>query len=171
MEQQNLLKRSRGEEEDMSSEALSKKQRSFNDLVSLLEDDEEEPNEDLSSLITSLQQELCSASHGYDNVMSNDQNTLMGNSSTSSEADSSEIIDLTTADRVAPDEEEEREKVMRHLLEASDDELGIPNIDGRVDEVAAMDGGDFYGIDDGLFWEFDDEAANYYALLQSELLL
>ncbi|KAK9050992.1 hypothetical protein SSX86_027617 [Deinandra increscens subsp. villosa] len=73
------------------------------------------------------------------------------------------------------DDEDEKERVIRHLLEASDDELGIPS---RVDVGDAGDGGgggggcgDFpVGLCDGL-WELEDEAANYYTLLQSELFM
>nr|GMD90662.1 mucin-like protein [Ipomoea batatas] len=62
-----------------------------------------------------------------------------------------------------------------HLLEASDDELGIPSggMDGGDNsDEKEMDGGDltFSLCDDGL-WEFEDEAADYYSSLQSELFI
>ncbi|GAB2280296.1 hypothetical protein Dimus_014937 [Dionaea muscipula] len=200
MEEQTPLKRRR--EEEQVEEMLSKRQRSFKDMVmSILEDDEEEPNQDLSSLITTLERELSSASTttsssfsssssgyaGYDSVL-NDHFALVGTSSSSTDqAHPFEIIGPSTVDEYCSisssgakqgddddqeREEGEREKVMRHLLEASDDELGIPNSDGRVEDmgVEKMDGGDLLGLDDGL-WEIEDDAANYYALLQSEIFL
>nr|GMD16937.1 putative LisH domain-containing protein C1711.05-like protein [Ipomoea batatas] len=83
------------------------------------------------------------------------------------------------AHEVSPDpsstEDDDRIDVIRHLLEASDDELGIPNLrtDGgdNADENGA-DGQDFpFSLcDDGL-WEFEDQSANYYSLLQAELFM
>lgn len=63
------------------------------------------------------------------------------------------------------EEEGERERVMRHLLEASDDELGIPNGEFLVGE-----GVDGVALSDAL-WELEDEAANYYTLFQSQLFM
>ncbi|KAK7828541.1 hypothetical protein CFP56_030121 [Quercus suber] len=75
------------------------------------------------------------------------------------------------------DEEDDKERVIRHLLEASDDELGIPNREVGVGVgvvydfgVEGLNGGDGYSFGDGL-WELEDEAANYYTLLQSELFM
>ncbi|KAI3818193.1 hypothetical protein L1987_11996 [Smallanthus sonchifolius] len=78
------------------------------------------------------------------------------------------------------DDDDEKERVIRHLLEASDDELGIPSrVDGDGDgggggggdDVAGGDYGEFsFDLSDGL-WELEDEAANYYTLLQSELFM
>lgn len=82
------------------------------------------------------------------------------------------------------DDDDEKESVIRHLLEASDDELGIPSrVDGSngngdggggSDDVPGGYLGDFeIGLSDGL-WEFEDEVANanyYYTLLQSELFM
>ncbi|KAK1425791.1 hypothetical protein QVD17_21150 [Tagetes erecta] len=84
------------------------------------------------------------------------------------------------------DDDDEKESVIRHLLEASDDELGIPSrVDGGgdggdggggggSDDVAGGYFGDFeFGLGDGL-WELEDEVANanyYYTLLQSELFM
>nr|GEZ06702.1 hypothetical protein [Tanacetum cinerariifolium] len=66
------------------------------------------------------------------------------------------------------DDEDEKERVIRHLLEASDDELGLPAVTKGGDDVAEMS---YYGdICDGL-WELEDEVANYYTLLQSELFM
>ncbi|KAL4586834.1 hypothetical protein LXL04_011479 [Taraxacum kok-saghyz] len=82
------------------------------------------------------------------------------------------------------DDDDEKERVIRHLLEASDDELGIPSrVEGGGDGGNVGDGG---GVDDEIagdeytdfsftlcdgLWELEDEAANYYTLLQSELFM
>ncbi|PWA62123.1 hypothetical protein CTI12_AA366780 [Artemisia annua] len=66
------------------------------------------------------------------------------------------------------DDEDEKESVIRHLLEASDDELGLPAVTKGGDDVAEVS---YYGdLCDGL-WELEDEVANYYTLLQSELFM
>ncbi|KAK9074598.1 hypothetical protein SSX86_007196 [Deinandra increscens subsp. villosa] len=73
--------------------------------------------------------------------------------------------------------DDEKESVIRHLLEASDDELGIPSrVDGGINGGDNGDGGDDVsgsGYGDFLFglWEIEDEAANYFTLLQSELFM
>ncbi|KAF5779590.1 hypothetical protein HanRHA438_Chr12g0572611 [Helianthus annuus] len=74
--------------------------------------------------------------------------------------------------------DDEKESVIRHLLEASDDELGIPRRadddvsggGGGVDDDVTGGGCDMVDLCDGL-WELEDEAANYYTLLQSELFM
>ncbi|XP_076939219.1 uncharacterized protein LOC143607794 [Bidens hawaiensis] len=73
--------------------------------------------------------------------------------------------------------DDEKERVIRHLLEASDDELGLPSRveggadgEGGGDDVAGGGHGEYYSLGDGL-WEFEDVAANYYTLLQSELFM
>lgn len=72
--------------------------------------------------------------------------------------------------------QDDKEQVIRHLLEASDDELGIPNREGDFDvgvfefEQGCNNGGNGLALCDRL-WEFEDDAANYYTLLQSELFL
>ncbi|KAL8227543.1 hypothetical protein R6Q57_015127 [Mikania cordata] len=79
------------------------------------------------------------------------------------------------------DDDDEKENVIRHLLEASDDELGIPsrvdetdggsNGGGGGGEVAGEGYGDFpVDLCDGL-WQLEDDAANYYTLLQSGLFM
>ncbi|XP_071707117.1 uncharacterized protein [Rutidosis leptorrhynchoides] len=74
---------------------------------------------------------------------------------------------------------DEKESFIRHLLEASDDELGIPAVDGVGDSGDGGGGDEIAGpgyrdylldLCDGL-WELEDEAANYYTLLQSELFM
>ncbi|KAD7116495.1 hypothetical protein E3N88_03763 [Mikania micrantha] len=94
------------------------------------------------------------------------------------------FLDFTQQSEPDPDDDDddEKERVIRHLFEASDDELGIPSrVDdggdgggggGDVTEHVAGDGyeGFSFGLCDGL-WELEDEAANYYTLLQSELFM
>ncbi|KAJ7943497.1 Zinc finger CCHC domain protein [Quillaja saponaria] len=171
----------------------SKRLKSYNHILSLLESEEEEPTQDLSSLITILQQELSNISEcsHFDTLLSsplkNDQSTPAihledYNSSSASSSSSSSSSLISNKDSILKGYEEEevddKERVMRHLLEASDDELGIPNkgySTGLVDHVEE-DGfnvggdGDRFCLGDGL-WEFEDETANYYTLLQSELFL
>ncbi|KAI3763617.1 hypothetical protein L2E82_13593 [Cichorium intybus] len=82
------------------------------------------------------------------------------------------------------DDDDEKERVIRHLLEASDDELGIPSrVEGDGDGTDVGDGGqgddeisgegygDFSAALCDVLWELEDEAANYYTFLQSELFM
>ncbi|OWM75952.1 uncharacterized protein LOC116211977 [Punica granatum] len=133
----------------------AKRQKPYDDILSLLDEEEDDPQQDLSSLITTLQQELSSS-------------TSSSGSSSPAAGDAKD----------GPDGgEDERERVMRHLLEASDDELGLPSISESggesgaetFDGVAPAEG--LMGLCDGGLWELEDEAANYYALLQSELFM
>ncbi|GLT98403.1 hypothetical protein SLE2022_159090 [Rubroshorea leprosula] len=149
-----------------------KRQKSFNHILSLLESEEDEPTQDLSSLITSLQQELSSesvpglvpGSTTVDTDGATAATTVEDYRSASCSSSSSNLL-------------KDEEDVIRHLLEASDDELGIPNREAGV-EVVGGGGEDLNGGGDGLlpvwsdgFWELEDEAANYYTLLQSELFM
>lgn len=166
-------KRPRPQEEEVNSEeSLSKRQKQpYSQIISLLESEEEESPQDLSTLITTLQNEI---------ITSSDDNTLLAqplpeNSPATIEVASDE---KATACTTSP--------VMRHLLEASDDELGIPNStagwDFGGDNNGFISGDSFFNVNeaedingfasfcDGL-WEFEDETANYYALLQSQLFL
>lgn len=172
------LKRQRDETqiENGEEEAYSKRQKSYDDILSLLESEEEEPNQDLSSLITTLQQELSSES-------GSNPNNSFGSGETDPENPTMALVEdymtcsSSNSPRVLkedePEEEEEKERVMRHLLEASDDELGIPNREeaGLYGEEVFNGGEDIgFSVKEGL-WELEDEAANYYALLQSELFI
>lgn len=72
------------------------------------------------------------------------------------------------------EEEDEKGRMIRHLLEASDDELGLPN---KSSELLGEDFSDpvnlFYDpflCCDGI-WELEDEVANYSTLLQAELFM
>lgn len=135
-----------------ADESNSKRQKPYSNILSLLDEEEEneEQNQDLSAIFATLQQELSSS-------------TAFDFDSPPQAAD----------DRQQAAEEDEGVKsVMRHLLEASDDELGIPNcaeenndVELKSDENISLN---FF--DNGL-WEFEDVAANYYAVLQSELFM
>ncbi|KAJ8441323.1 hypothetical protein Cgig2_024835 [Carnegiea gigantea] len=158
MEESKQLKRQRDENEEENEEEVLKRQKSFKDIITLLEEEEDDPNEDLSSLISTLQEEISSGPESGPAYSGPDEHDSENPLST------------------AGFPQEEGEKVMRHLLEASDDELGIPSTDGSdAAPDGGVDGGDllftFGGVGEGI-WEFEDhEAANYYNMLQSEIFL
>ncbi|XP_059658498.1 uncharacterized protein LOC132304796 [Cornus florida] len=150
-----------------------KRYKSYNHILSILEDEEDESNQDLSSFLSTLQQEL-----SFDSIATVDPLPCP-----TSEAETHNCAVGSTASDYSPVssshvlKEEDGERVMRHLLEASDDELGIPHRTdggggGGDDDRDVINGGDHaFAFSDGL-WEFEDhEAANYYALLQSELFM
>ncbi|GFP86180.1 hypothetical protein PHJA_000761800 [Phtheirospermum japonicum] len=144
----------------------SKRQKPYNNIISLLDDDDEEEVEpshepshelshDLSAIFTTLQQELTSFGSPPSSAAAADD---MAGRHVTGGGDGEEGLKLA---------------VMRHLLEASDDELGIPN--RSTDEINPdiLDSGENFNVafnDDGL-WEFEDETANYYTGLQSELFM
>ncbi|XP_021722928.1 uncharacterized protein LOC110690412 [Chenopodium quinoa] len=151
-------------------EDVFKRQKSYKDIITLLEEEEDEPSDDLSSLISTLQEEISTTT----------------SSSSPSQHGPDPVHDPASSGPYETDPEnpsigsgsgaEERNNVMRHLLEASDDELGLPNssLSDGFDEVAGngqFDGGDFFfdtTVGGEGLWEFEDrEAANYYSLLQS----
>ncbi|CAA7036223.1 unnamed protein product [Microthlaspi erraticum] len=163
------------DEETLDKEETTKRQKlssscssSYNEqILCLLNDSDElnQPNNDLTSFINALQQE----------ISSDDPNTVV--SGTSSAENSSNSCASSKEDEV---DDDNKEKVMQHLLEASDDELGIPNTEfgGSNYEMIKNDINQDYvygnSLPDGFgdaFWELEDEAANYYTLLQSELFL
>ncbi|KAJ4879725.1 Uncharacterized protein Rs2_36779 [Raphanus sativus] len=168
------LKRHR-EEETLAEEETNKRQKpstssfsSHNDqILSLLNDSDElnQPNNDLTSFLNSLQQD----------ISSDDQNGVL--SRVSNVEDSSTSCVSSKEDDV---DEEAKETVMQHLLEASDDELGLPSnefgesnyemIKNEISQDYVCGDNLLDGFGDA-FWELEDEAANYYALLQSELFL
>ena len=167
-------------------EECSKRHKPYNHILSLLESEEEESTQDLSPLMTTLQQELtCASSNNNSDTPSmcpsqgNDQDNLTTNNFTTNldESSSTSTCFSTPHDALKEDEVDDKERVMRHLLQASDDELGIPSTgDGSLDfgewgfNNGDGDGDGFSSLCDNL-WELEDEAANYYALLQSELFL
>ncbi|KAF5443295.1 hypothetical protein F2P56_035863 [Juglans regia] len=179
---ENPLKRQR-EETQMEDCEESKRNKSYSHILSLLEAEEEEPTQDLSSLITTLQQELSPDSIfdplSFPSSESDPENpstasaTLEDQASSSSSSFSSSSSPSTLHLKGDEDQEDDKERVIRHLLEASDDELGIPNREVGVVYDGDIDGfncGDGLSWCDGL-WELEDEAANYYTLLQSELFM
>ncbi|KAK3421923.1 hypothetical protein EUGRSUZ_G02516 [Eucalyptus grandis] len=164
------LKRQREATPDEEEE--EKRQKSYKDIISLLEEEEDVPGQDLSSLITSLQQELASVSS--DPLAASAEEA--GPEATSSSASSA-----SPAGEGGGEGGDERERVMRRLLEASDDELGLPSRDSSEvgdgvgteegdDGLCGSVGGGQGSIDlwEGLVWELEDEATNHCALLQSE---
>ncbi|XP_061992778.1 uncharacterized protein LOC133710658 [Rosa rugosa] len=179
-------KRQRDEEQETQMlEQDPKRQKSYNHILSLLDEDEEEPTQDLNSLITTLQQELSSDSDlllnpdhvGHQTIADANLDASEGynsSSSGSSSPSSSSALFLKEGDE--QEDESSVERVMRHLLEASDDELGIPNREAGnggfedAEEAVFNFGDNGLSLCDGL-WELEDEAANYYALVQSELFM
>ncbi|KAL2559557.1 hypothetical protein Fot_04296 [Forsythia ovata] len=138
-----------------------KRHKSYNNILSILDEEQEEndPNQDLSAIFSTLQQELSTTTFDLDPLPS-----------TASEAEHDNHQDAAVATtsttsgggECSPKEEEEddRIKVIRHLLEASDDELGIPNTNRVDEEINSVNYNAFASFDG--FWEFEDEAANYY---------
>ncbi|CAI9775241.1 unnamed protein product [Fraxinus pennsylvanica] len=141
----------------------SKRHKSYNNILSILDEEpeENEPNQDLSAIFSTLQQEL-SGDPLTCTVSEAEQDHQPGPAATTTSG----------CGECSPKEEEEDDsiKVIRHLLEASDDELGIPNTNNKVEEINSGNYNDFAASFDG-FWELEDEAANYYTVLQSELFM
>ncbi|CAO2829034.1 unnamed protein product [Amaranthus hypochondriacus] len=163
MEEISCLKRQR--EEETHDESLFKRQKSYKDIINLLEEEEDVPVDDLSSLISTLQEEIaCSSpSSSVSNPAPSDPY----------EADP-DVPSVGFGSGSGSGSEDENENVMRHLLEASDDELGLPNTSNITDGFDEVVGGQMDDVDlfssvggEGI-WEFEDyEASNYYSLLQS----
>ena len=190
MEEFRVSKRPRDEETLVDCEEFSKKQKPFNHILSLLEAEEDEPTQqDLSPLITTLQQEITpSASNSSATlILRSDQENDLENSSinnTNLDEYTTTSISFTTphssnCSLEVGEGEDDKERVMRHLLEASDDELGIPSTShssdnglmGFEEDYGFINGGNgFSSLCDEL-WELEDETANYYTLLQSDLFL
>ncbi|XP_059648863.1 uncharacterized protein LOC132294870 [Cornus florida] len=160
--------------EDYCYEDTKRHKSSYNQILSLLEDEEEEyyyePNQDLSSILTTLQQELSSDSTNPDPLFFSDFQTDVPDNHHHTVGTTASDCGPATSHGVLLHEGEEGERVMRRLLEASDDELGIPPRDGGGDDE--INGGDCatFSLCNGL-WDIEDEAANYYSLLQSELFM
>lgn len=184
MEQSVVPKRPRGEplenniEDALDCDELlesSKRHKPYNHILSLLETEElEDSSEDLSPLITALQQEITNSSTDSDALL-NQHNDLNITNTTNNNLDDCSSSTTQYSSGIVEEHDHHKEGVIRHLLEASDDELGIPNKgDGVLLDQFGEDGfngGDmFASICDGL-WELEDETANYYDLLQSQLFL
>ena len=152
------------EDDHYQCEEDAKRHKSYNQILSILEEEEVEPNQDLLDIFQSLHQELSSASFSVDplqvSASAADVDHRSGFSGESESGSPSSKED---------DEEDDGVRMMRHLLEASDDELGLPNrSESGEEEINSGENALFLG--DGL-WEFEDDAANYYTLLQSELFM
>ncbi|KAL2484596.1 hypothetical protein Adt_29352 [Abeliophyllum distichum] len=132
----------------------SKRHKSYDNILSILDEEEEaeeeEPNKDFSAIFTTLQQEL-SSSFVSPPPCTAEESGLDHNQTTATSADCSPRSGGSAKEY----EDDDSVKIMiRRLLEASDDELGIPN---RVDEEIKSEGNRL--LCDGL-WELEDEAAN-----------
>ncbi|KAJ9187511.1 hypothetical protein P3X46_002957 [Hevea brasiliensis] len=169
--------------EDVVVDEINKRHKSYNHILSLLDEEEDEPPQDISSFITTLQQELSPAST-FDDPFSCSTTAIDQENPTTAvttTVDGYLSSSSSSSTFLKEGEEDDKERVIRHLLEASDDELGIPNTqavsgvgDGYAEDLVNSGNG-FNGLDgfslcDGL-WELEDANANYYALVQSELFL
>ncbi|KAG9153410.1 hypothetical protein Leryth_021825, partial [Lithospermum erythrorhizon] len=144
-----------------------KRQKPYNQIPSILDEDEEELNQDyLTDIFSTLQQELSSS----ENNINFDKNLIPCNDVLEHDQVGS-FSSVCSQSYKDDNEEEECNNVMRHLLEASDDELGLPNMGngGSYDGENIIEGIPS-PINVGL-WEIEDEAANYYTILQSELFM
>ncbi|KAK4423755.1 hypothetical protein Salat_1958400 [Sesamum alatum] len=166
-------------EESHDSESLgfddsisnSKRQKPYTSILSLLDEEEEEeqPSQDLSAIFTTLEQEL-SSSTSCDSVAF-DFDYAAAEEKESPHQQPIPAVCSSPSSGGCADEDEGVKSVMRHLLEASDDELGIPNTEDNYNvEISSGENFPFGFADDGL-WEFEDVAANYYAVLQTELFM
>ncbi|KAI6676820.1 hypothetical protein NL676_037616 [Syzygium grande] len=171
------LKRQREATPDEEDE--EKRQRSYEDILSLLEEEEDVPGQDLSSLITSLQQELAASVSSDTLAASAGEADPEAPSSSASSPPSPAGAGEGGGGGGGGDE---GERVMRRLLEASDDELGLPSRESsEAGDGAGVEEGDdglcggagegqgSIDLCEGLAWELEHEAANHYALLQPEL--
>ncbi|KAL3644558.1 hypothetical protein CASFOL_009738 [Castilleja foliolosa] len=156
---ENQQKRLRSEDDNLEfddSLSNSKRPKPYNNILSLLDEDDEceEQNQDLSAIFKTLEREITSSEDAFDFE--------------------SQSEDDRKAD-VIVDGDEGVESVMRHLLEASDDELGIPSTEDynnfNFDEIRSNDDYEFANFVDIGLWELEDVAANYYTVLQSELFM
>ncbi|KAK9116783.1 hypothetical protein Sjap_015730 [Stephania japonica] len=158
-----FLKRSRDQEtitSDHDQEDIMKRQR----LITLLDEEfcEEEPNQDyVSSFITTLQKEINPSDHSDDANSSSSSDPLL-------------FSDIVLEGYKIDDDCVEQE--LRHLFEASDDDLGIVSSSSHDDDVdcCCIDGEEnvlLCGFDVGL-WDFEDhESANYYSTIDTLTLL
>ncbi|CAI9096630.1 OLC1v1032821C1 [Oldenlandia corymbosa var. corymbosa] len=159
------LKRQREDAPFECDENSKRHKQSYNQILSILEEEEEVTNQDFSDMFKTLQEEISSdSSSGAADPSLEEADHQSGGGAAVSESSSPYSRDVEE-----DGEEESRISVMRHLLEASDDELGLPSISESGDEETNS-GENLFNFGDGL-WEFEDDAANYYTLLQSELFL
>ncbi|XP_043717631.1 uncharacterized protein LOC122665541 [Telopea speciosissima] len=165
------LKRLREETEEEEEIEETKRHRPYHDLLSILEDEEEEPHQDdLSSLMTTLQQKLSpSEPHSLSSLP---ETTATPSETVSIDPPTTSIANIDT--RSFKEEGEQKgSTIIRHLLEASNDELGIPktqirlqtkyedeDISGGVYSGGSNNGEDgttisLFDFPDGL-WDFED---------------
>ncbi|XP_012855416.1 PREDICTED: uncharacterized protein LOC105974803 [Erythranthe guttata] len=154
----------------------SKRQKPYNNILSLLDEEEvdqdEEPTQDLSAIFTTLEQEISSTTTAT--AASYDVDFPPFEAAAEEEDHSQQ-----TAAACSPssgdyaDEDDGVKSVMRHLLEASDDELGIPTTEDNYNSVVEINYSENFpfGFSDHGIWEMEDVAANYYTMLQSELFM
>lgn len=176
-----------GYDECVAEEEYSKRHKSYNDILSILElQEEDEPNQDLSDIFTSLEQELSSSDSTAVCGGGSGGSFGSGGDVSGSEAESVDETCFSAApdrnsggdsgNNESIEEDDERVRVMRHLLEASDDELGIPNRveeSGEEEETGSGDKQQLFLSGDWK-WQFEDDAADYYynfMHLQSELFI
>ncbi|PIN24969.1 hypothetical protein CDL12_02290 [Handroanthus impetiginosus] len=159
-------------QESDGSGANSKRQKPYSNILNLLDEEEEaeqsqepshELSQDLSAIFTTLQQELSSspttAAFDLDSLPS---------AAAVEETEQSQHGDPSA--ECGGGDDDGVKSVMRHLLEASDDELGIPNTKDDENNFGILNSGENFPLDNGL-WELEDEAANYYTVLQAELFM
>ncbi|KAL8533856.1 hypothetical protein ACS0TY_010039 [Phlomoides rotata] len=148
--------------EESHEDSNSKRQKPYNIILNFLDEPEpaQEPShelsQDLSAIFTILQQELTTTP------------------TIDFEPPQSTAAEELSLNQDGGDEDESVKSVMRHLLEASDDELGIPNPRDENNFVEELNysGENFpFAFNDSGLWELEDEAANYYTVLQSELFM
>ncbi|XP_051149006.1 uncharacterized protein LOC127263816 [Andrographis paniculata] len=149
-------KRPRDESEGVNHFSDSKRQNSVSEGELLQEEELSSP----SSSSAVFQQQDLSAAFDFDFLPAEEVEEIPGGA--------------TAAACSSSDEDDGVNSVMRHLLEASDDELGLPNCtDDEALNTADVSCSENFPIDfgnDGL-WEFEDVAAGYYTMLQSELFM
>lgn len=122
---------------------------SYDTILDFLDSDDENLPEDVSSLISSLQEEL---------------SETLPSPAGAGPAGEGGRVELSSSDSAG-------EEVIRRLVEASDDELGIPaglEAEEEEEEFVGREVGEISNYD--VFWELEEEAANHY-MLQSELFM
>ncbi|XP_022877039.1 uncharacterized protein LOC111395287 [Olea europaea var. sylvestris] len=161
------------EEAEANRVESDKRQNTYNSILSILENEQEyDPNQDLSAIFTTLQQELsCSSSTYTSTTTTFDFDYLPSTTEEEAELGLDYQHDQAAGGGGGKEDDEEKDdgvRVMKHLLEASDDELGIPN---RADEETnSGENPPPSALSDGP-WELEDETANYYTILQSEFFM
>ncbi|GAA0141684.1 hypothetical protein LIER_02771 [Lithospermum erythrorhizon] len=140
----------------------SKHHKTCNQIIPSLDEDVEEFNpENFSEIFTILQEELSTSDSNFNN--------FVASPNSHQEHKTSACDSIQTSKDDEKEDDDKYDNVMKHLLEASDDELGLPNVEENGD--AEINGRDFpFPLNLG-WWEFEDEAANYYAMMQPEFLL